>query len=310
MVETGPANNNAHVQGQTQANGLAGTPGSSAPAPVDSAALAPAQAMGELSRLNEQHALEQIRNTLFAIDEVTYLWSIADDQLTWSENLHRVIPNIIPGRSETGRSFASLLDHENEQNRFDAVVGSSDVDQGRGVPYHLEYKLWPAGVGKGEPIWIEDKGRWYASPEGSAGYAVGAIRTINSRHAHEENLKFLSQYDPLTGMMNRGSIVHALGEAITLAERSGSSCSFVLAAMDNLDVINDAYGFDVADQVIASVSQRLRRHMRNGDSIGRYAGNKFALILNNCNETALKVASERFLQSVRQTVIETDNGPV
>lgn len=310
MVETGPANNTAQDQGQIQAEPADPAAGAAAPAPVDSSALPPAQAVGEMNRLNQQHALEQIRNTLFAIDEVTYLWSISDDQLTWSENLHRVVPNIIPGRSETGRAFASLLDHDNEENRYDTVVGSSDVDQGQGVPYQLEYKLWPAGVGKGEPVWLEDKGRWYASPEGSAGYAVGAVRVINSRHAHEENLKFLSQFDPLTGMMNRGCIVVALGEAIALAERSGSSCSFLLAAMDNLDVINDAYGFDVADQVIASVSQRLRRHMRNGDSIGRYAGNKFALILNNCNDTSLKVAAERFLQAVRQTVIETDNGPV
>ncbi|MEM7426991.1 MAG: EAL domain-containing protein [Pseudomonadota bacterium] len=263
-----------------------------------------------MNRLNQQHALEQIRNTIFAIEDVTYLWSLADDQLNWSENLHRVLPNLLPGRTETGRGFASLLDHDNEQNRYDTVTATGEVDQGQGVPYQLEYKIWPQGVGKGEPLWLEDKGRWYASPEGNPGYAVGVVRIVNSRRAHEENLKFLSQYDPLTGMMNRACIIQGLGEAISAAERTGSSCSFLLAAMDNLDVINDAYGFDVADQVIASVSQRLRRHMRTGDSIGRYAGNKFALILCNCNDSALKVAAERFLQAVRQTVIETDKGPV
>ena len=128
MVETGPANNNAHVQGQIQAEAAAEAPETALPAPVASNALPPAQAVGEMNRLNQQHALEQIRNTLFAIDEVTYLWSLSDDQLTWSENLHRVVPNIVPGRSETGRAFASLLDHENEQNRYDSVVGSSEVD--------------------------------------------------------------------------------------------------------------------------------------------------------------------------------------
>ncbi len=165
-------------------------------------------------------------------------------------------------------------------------------------------------MGKGEPIWIEDKGRWYAGPEGSAGYAVGAVRSVNTRRAREESLTFLSQCDPLTGMMNRGRSMESLSEAISSAERTGNPCSFILAALDNLDVVNDAYGFDVADQVIASVSQRLARHMRNGDSIGRYAGNKFAIILGNCNEKSLNIAAERFLQAVRQTVIETDNGPV
>ena len=270
----------------------------------------PALAVGEMTRLNEIAALEQIRDTLVAIHEVTYLWSIADDQLTWAENLNQVLPGLLPGRADTGRGYASLLDHENEDTRYDKVVQSSEVDQGYGVPYCIEYKLWPSGVGKGEPIWIEDKGRWYAGPEGAAGYAVGAVRSVNTRRAREESLTFLSQCDPLTGMMNRGRIMETLSEAISAAERTGNPCSFILAALDNLDVVNDAYGFDVADQVIASVSQRLARHMRSGDSIGRYAGNKFAIILANCNEKSLNIAAERFLQAVRQTVIETDNGPV
>ncbi len=285
-----------------------------APAPAPPAAATdatpPALAVGEISRINETAALEQIRDTLVAIHEVTYLWSIADDQLTWADNLNQVLPGLLPGRADTGRGYASLLDHENEETRYDKVVQSSDVDQGHGVPYCIEYKLWPSGLGKGEPIWIEDKGRWYAGPEGAAGYAVGAVRSVNTRRAREESLTFLSQCDPLTGMMNRGRIMESLSEAISAAERTGNPCSFILAALDNLDVVNDAYGFDVADQVIASVSQRLARHMRSGDSIGRYAGNKFAIILANCNEKSLNIAAERFLQAVRQTVIETDNGPV
>ncbi|MEM8646851.1 MAG: EAL domain-containing protein [Pseudomonadota bacterium] len=230
--------------------------------------------------------------------------------MTWAENLNQVLPGLLPGRADTGRGYASLLDHDNDDTRYDKVVQSSEVDQGYGVPYCIEYKLWPSGVGKGEPIWIEDKGRWYAGPEGAAGYAVGAVRSVNTRRAREESLTFLSQCDPLTGMMNRGRIMESLSEAIAAAERTGNPCSFILAALDNLDVVNDAYGFDVADQVIASVSQRLARHMRSGDSIGRYAGNKFAIILTNCNEKSLNIAAERFLQAVRQTVIETDNGPV
>ena len=310
MVENSPEQGIEQPQASSEANVAPADLQVPAPQAVAGDALLPANAVGEMNRLQQQTALEQIRDTLVAIHEVTYLWSIGDDQLSWSDNLSSVIPNLFPGRSTTGRGYASLLDHDNEHTRHDQVVGSGEVDQGQGVPFCIEYRLWPAGVGKGEPIWIEDNGRWYAGPEGSAGFAIGAIRVVNSRKANEENLKFLSQCDPLTGMMNRGRIMEALGEAIAMAERTGSSCSFILAAMDNLDVVNDAYGFDVADQVIAAVGQRLGQHMRSGDSIGRYAGNKFAIILGNCNEAPLKVACERFLQSVRNTVIETDNGPV
>ena len=61
-----------------------------------------------------------------------------------------------------------------------------------------------------------------------------------------------------------------------------NSCGFMLVAIDNLARINESYGFDVADEVIAAVAKRLRAKMRGGDQLGRFSGNKFGIILNNC----------------------------
>ena len=60
------------------------------------------------------------------------------------------------------------------------------------------------------------------------------------------------------------------------------SCAFLIAAINNLAVVNDAYGFEIADEVIIAVGRRLRQVVRTGDAIGRYSGSKFGIILNNC----------------------------
>ena len=65
-----------------------------------------------------------------------------------------------------------------------------------------------------------------------------------------------------------------------MAERNTLSCSFAVAAINNLAVVNDAYGFEVADEVIVAVGRRLRQVMRTGDALARYSGSKFGIILN------------------------------
>jgi diguanylate cyclase (GGDEF)-like protein len=111
-------------------------------------------------------------------------------------------------------------------------------------------------------------------------------------------------------MMNRVRMGDALGEAISVATSDKRPCAFAIVAVNNLDVMNEAYGFEVADEVIVALGQRLRQVMRMGDGIARYSGSKFGVILNNCKPEELNAALERFMRAVRDSVIETKMGPV
>ena len=138
----------------------------------------------------------------------------------------------------------------------------------------------------------------------------GTVRRIDERHMRDQHLSFLGNCDPLTGMINRGRMMEALGGAMSVAGRDGTECAFVIAAINNLSVVNDAYGFEVADEVIINMGRRLRQVVRTGDAIARYSGSKFGLILNSCTEDDLAIAAERFLSVARESVIETERGPV
>lgn len=264
---------------------------------------------GGLSRPVDARELERIRRALHAVDEVAYHWVIETDEVNWSSNAEQVLGCAI-SQIATGRSYASLLDAENFTSRYDTIMRTSATDDGDGVVYQIEYLFRPDGrLGK-RAIWLEDCGRWFAGADQRPAEAYGVVRRVDDRHKRDQHLSFLGNCDPLTGMMNRGRMAEALGEAISVAERTGGSCAFVVAGINNLAVVNDAYGFEVADEVIIAVGRRLRQVVRAGDALARYSGSKFGIILNNCNEEELQAAAERFLSVARESVIETERGPV
>jgi diguanylate cyclase (GGDEF)-like protein len=110
--------------------------------------------------------------------------------------------------------------------------------------------------------------------------------------------------------MNRFHLTEVLESTLNQAVAQRNSCGFMLVAVDNLARINESYGFDVADEAISAVAKRLRAKMRGGDELGRFSGNKFGVILNNCTSEDMEKAAERLIAGVRDDVIRTGAGPV
>jgi diguanylate cyclase (GGDEF)-like protein len=245
---------------------------------------------------------------MVSVGEVPYEWTIVSDAITWGSNVADVLRMSDSAKIATGRAYAKLLDPGTEVSRFDAVTKSAHRDEGAGVPYQLQYALRPNGPES--RLWIEDTGRWFADSDGKPARAHGIIRVINERHDQEERLNYLSRFDGLTGEMNRWHLTEVLQESLDQAVQQRSTCGFLLIAIDNLARLNEAYGFDIADEVIGAVAKRLRAKMRGGDRLGRFSGNKFALILNNCTPEDLDKAAERLLAGVRDDVVRTVAGPV
>jgi diguanylate cyclase (GGDEF)-like protein len=264
---------------------------------------------GALTAQTPQSRSIDTKRALAAAGESAYHWSIATDALVWSENAQTILgcPAI---EIASGKRFAALLDIDNLTSRYETVMRNQQSDQGEGVAFKIEYCFKSEGRNSDKSIWVEDHGRWFAGADGKPSEVYGTVRRIDDRFNRDQHLNFIGNCDPLTGMMNRGRMTEALGEAITVAKQENTPCAFAIAAINNLSVVNDSYGFEVADEVIVALGQRLRHVLRAGDGIARYSGGKFGVILNNCSETELQVALERFLCVARDSVIETGHGPV
>ncbi len=251
-------------------------------------------------------ASADIAAILRSVGEVAYVWDIATDVLAWGDNAADVL-KVAPSDLATGRAYAALLDRATTTTRFDAITQATGPHDGTGVAYEATYAL--PGT-DGTTLWVEDVGRWFAGPDGHPARAHGVVRVVNERHARDERLAHLAQFDGLTGEMNRTQLIETLRTALEEAIRFRASCGLLIVSIDHLERINDAYGFEVADAVIAALAKRLRARMRGGDSLGRLSGNKFAVVLRNCTPDDLAAAAERLLAAAREDVIETAAGPV
>lgn len=243
-----------------------------------------------------------------AMGEAAYVWDAASDVLRWSVNAPAVLGVKSVSEIGSGRGFAAMLDPASPFNRFDAIFGSSARDQGEGVVYELRYCIKPAP--DAEPSWIEDSGRWFAGKDGKPATAAGIVRVVTEKHLREQQLLQSTAIDSLTGSMNRSRLVQTMEELVAQAPRVQTSFGFLLIGIDDLAGVNRSYGFDLADQVIGMVAQRLCSRMRASDAFGRFSGNKFGVILNECDSDDLTVAATRFIGAVREAPIETAAGPI
>jgi diguanylate cyclase (GGDEF)-like protein len=246
---------------------------------------------------------------LSSIGLVPYDWRIDTDAISWGANAAEVLQIGTVAAAATGRQYAGLLDPANTSSRFDAVMQTAGSDSGNGVPYQTEYCLLTGHDGATR-LWLEDNGRWFAGADGRPARAHGVVRVITERHDHQERLAYLSRFDGLTGEMNRNALTETLSVALEEAVKYRGSCGFMLIAVDNLARINEAYGFGVADEVIASVGRRIRGRIRGGDVLGRFSSNKFGVVLKTCTPDDLTQAADRFLAAVREDVVQTKHGPV
>lgn len=250
--------------------------------------------------------LRDISEIAASIGEVAYRWQIDDDALSWSVNAGGVLNITDMAKVANGRAFARLL--VGGQSPREAVLNCPLSDHGAGVPYQVQYAI-DAGDAV-TPFWVEDTGRWFAGTDGRPGRAQGIIRVIDERDARHDRLAWLARFDELTHEMNRRSLTEILAAALDEAKKFRSAFGFLVVSVDDLARVNEAYGFAAGDEVIAACAKRLRAKMRGRDHLGRLSGNKFGIVLKECDPNDLATAAERFLVAVRDDVVRTTVGSI
>jgi len=120
--------------------------------------------------------------------------------------------------------------------------------------------------------------------------------------AHE-----LANVDSLTFLPNRRKIIVELQEEVIRSNRYGTPLSISILDIDHFKKVNDTYGHTTGDETLRSVAARLREHIRHPDTIGRYGGEEFLIVLPNSKAEAAAKQATRLCNDVRNTQIEANN---
>ena len=130
-------------------------------------------------------------------------------------------------------------------------------------------------------------------------FANQAGLAIENSKLYEQTL-IKSHTDSLTSLWNHGYFQSRLQEEIGLAQKNKQSLNIIMADLDNFKVYNDTLGHQEGDQILIQIAQILNNSVRKQDTIYRYGGEEFAILLLQTNKQEARVVAEKIRMSVEQ----------
>ncbi len=159
---------------------------------------------------------------------------------------------------------------------------------------------------------LRDARPWVLLAAGLAASVVLFALTVSLmaawNRAHE-----LSMRDPLTGLYNRRYLEETMGRELPRARRLGQSVGVIVLDIDHFKLLNDTYGHDAGDVVLARTGDMLRAATRKGDIACRFGGEEFAVVLPGANLVSARNRAEAIrasLEAMRVAFDGRDVGPL
>jgi diguanylate cyclase (GGDEF)-like protein/PAS domain S-box-containing protein len=145
----------------------------------------------------------------------------------------------------------------------------------------IEYRMLTKD---GRVVWVSDESFLIMGEDDRPLYWSGFLLDITERKALEEQLAHQAFHDPLTGLANRALFTDRVEHAASRINRSSETIAIVFLDLDVFKTINDSLGHDAGDQLLKDVAACLQECLRAGDTVSRFGGDEFAVLLEDASD--------------------------
>jgi diguanylate cyclase (GGDEF)-like protein len=246
----------------------------------------------DLSPVVHENVFEGMRDGVMVFDTKLRLIGV-------NPSMKSIFPEIDPER--IGEEAGQLLKAHPE-----ILALLADSAQGRGGPRSVDVQI--GGGGRA--------GHYEADTSDMVdrrGRKLGVILTMTDISARIELLGRVNQLasmDPLTGARNRRSFLELAGREFDRAKRYGSPLAFVILDLDHFKSVNDTYGHQMGDKVLAAAAAACESQLRSSDLFCRFGGEEFLALLPGSLAEAAAYIAERLRSAVSELSFELPGGGV
>jgi diguanylate cyclase (GGDEF)-like protein len=147
----------------------------------------------------------------------------------------------------------------------------------------------------------------YSQPQRLNGKVVGRVwsfRDLTNLYRNEATIRYQALHDLLTGLPNRALFNDRLEIALAQAARNQTQLAVMFLDLDRFKTVNDTLGHAAGDHLLKAVTQRLRHCLRESDTVSRWGGDEFTLLLPNIQSVADATAiAQRLLESFKANFV-------
>lgn len=251
--------------------------------------------------------LARARNTLHAamesIEDGFAIFDLDEKLVMKNSAFSEMYPSIETLGGE-GFSYSDFLKKNLELNRYLIPKRMDNFDKHDKGPHRPEWfdeTLEQFRKG-GKPFEIRfSDGRWIETVNSTidSGGVVVLHKDITERKRREQEVQRRADYDSLTGLANRSFFEKSLKNAFQKSSENDTSFAVMFFDLDGFKKVNDDLGHDFGDLVLTSVSEKLKRSLRETDLVARLGGDEFCAIIYNVDDSSfLREASARCLNAI------------
>ncbi len=231
-----------------------------------------------LLQLEQKRLEEIIRGTNVG----TWEWNIQTGETVFNERWANIVGYSLEELQPVNIDTWTQLAHPEDLARSGRVL--EKVFSGELSYYEIEARMKHKS---GDWIWVLDRGKvveW--SEQGAPIRMSGTHQDITQRKADQQQVEYLAKYDTLTGLPNRTLFFDRCAMALATARRTQSQVALLFVDLDDFKPINDTRGHDAGDQVLQQVANRLMSSVREMDSVARFGGDEFVVLLSGISSHA------------------------